>query len=255
MAGLLIYGATYLVVKAVDTVKTRRSPVVPTPPLSDPATYHYGGDSNLGTSLLVTEVESVPRQRGTKREMKQRPFTERQLKAGLTCRRVIYDRHAELYRSWKYRDDMLLSKQNGLEYAIAHGWDVCWAGRTSEFSTVRRARSESRFVVDQLALAIAWCRSQQVPKTSLVSTLEPRSKIRRQTRSAHSSCPPSLLELPWPIPEPPGEREYGSVIERAPRFTREGPEALPLYSPAVDQERGERRLEFTPIAEGERWRA
>ncbi|SGY61087.1 BQ5605_C007g04524 [Microbotryum silenes-dioicae] len=241
MAGLLIYGATYLVVKAVDTVKTRRSPVVPTPPLSDPAAYHYGGDSDLGVSLFVTEIESVPHQRGTRREMKRRPFNERQLK--------------ELYRSWKYRDDMLLSKQKGLEYAIAHGWDVCWAGRTSEFSTVRRARSESRFVVDQLALAIAWCRSQQVPKTSLVSTFEPRSKIRRQTRTVHSSCPPSLLELPWPIPEPPGEREYGLVIERAPRFTKEGPEALPLYSPAVNQERGERRLEFTPLVEGERWRA
>ncbi|SCV71456.1 BQ2448_3044 [Microbotryum intermedium] len=240
MAGLVIYGVTYLVVRTVDVIKTRRSPIVPIPHISDLATTRDrscsgGGDSSSG-SLLMTEVDTVP-QNGARRETKQRPFTERQLKG--------------LYRCWKHRADMLWSKQKGLEYAIARGWDVCWAGRATEFSTIRRARSEAQFIVDQLALAIAWCRSQQVPKTSFVSSLEPRAKKRRHSRSAHAICPPSLLELPWPLPLPPGEREYGAVIERVPRFTTESGEALPTYSPALDEDRGEQRLEFTPIAEGE----
>ena len=90
--------------------------------------------------------------------------------------------------------------------------------RVSEYRSIRKARSEAQFVVTQLNLAIAWCRHQQVPKTPLKNCLQLSKSKRLSHRTKHLETPPSLFELTFPLPSPPGERDYHEVIERAPRW-------------------------------------
>ncbi|ORY57674.1 hypothetical protein BCR35DRAFT_309568 [Leucosporidium creatinivorum] len=131
-------------------------------------------------------------------------------------------------REWQHRSIALSAKVRGLEICRREGWPLCWAGRVEELPAVRRARDEALWVAEKLESAVQWTKDQKVQKRAYLAL--PRSS---KPRPSHSAFPPSLVDLPWPLPLAPELHRYHLTVPR-PVFV-----APPPYTEDVNQENGE----------------
>ncbi|GAA5955608.1 hypothetical protein JCM21900_006669 [Sporobolomyces salmonicolor] len=126
------------------------------------------------------------------------PLTEHHLKA--------------LHLAWKERHSALYLRLCALFNARAKGLKQCWAGRVTweGLMEVREAIMEAEWIEKRLKEAVA-CTSHPRPQ--------------------HADFPPSLLDLPYPLPPAPSPRVTARSIPITPSLddNDRGPESPPSY--------------------------
>ncbi|GAA5899667.1 hypothetical protein JCM5296_001393 [Sporobolomyces johnsonii] len=196
-----------------------RSPILPYPPLppssssSAPPPFH-GNPAAAAASA---------------------PLTERSLKAS--------------HLSWLVRHRDLSARLKALEGARDEGEGACWAGEVTErhIRSVRKARDEAEWVEQRLRAAVRWCKEQGLEKVP-VKRLIRRSK-QGPLRPTHTSFPPSLLDLPFPLPSASSSNNYTLTVPRPPHIDDERTsqelerDAPPVYTVEADRARGETSIE------------
>ncbi|GAA5920410.1 hypothetical protein JCM1841_003381 [Sporobolomyces salmonicolor] len=196
-----------------------RSPILPYPPL--PSSSPSAPPSCHNSSAAA--ASSVP------------PLTERTLKAS--------------HLSWLVRHRDLSARLTALESARAEGQGACWAGEVTErhVRSVRKAREEAEWVEQRLRAAVRWCKEQGLGKVPVKRLL--RGSKEGPLRPTHTSFPPSLLDLPFPLPSASSSNNYTLTVPRPPRFDDERTsqelerDAPPVYTVEADRARGEMSIE------------
>ncbi|GAA5957295.1 hypothetical protein JCM8115_006947 [Rhodotorula mucilaginosa] len=213
-----------------ETLADLRSPILPVPE-DHPHLFTEPTPYERRTSALVERDGDACRSR------KPLPLTERSLRA--------------YHLSWLIRQRDLRSRHLALCDARDKGWPSCWAGKATSrhIRAVARALDEAEWVEDKLRKALGWCRAAAVPKAR-VKTLLKSGKKSHVVRPSHTEFPPSLLDLPYPLPVALEANIYFLTVPRPPTLTRRDEEreaqlrdAPPAYCEEVDLLSGETVLE------------
>ncbi|GAA5886885.1 hypothetical protein JCM6882_009373 [Rhodosporidiobolus microsporus] len=225
MADVLVYGLAYFAATAYDKLATLRSPVIPIsgehPSLDNPPTSPSPGDA-----LVVLPPSPLPL------------LTEYELRAA--------------HYQWSTRHAAVWLRACALIDAKAKGYPACWAGDVSRenLRAVRAAVDEAKWVETKLKEAIDWCEQRKLGKMKLVKMVRVRKDRRSSiTRPTHTSTPPSLFELPIPLPEAPPSNRVALSVPRPPPLEPEGHAEAeernrpPVYTREADWENGESTLE------------
>ncbi|GAA5868040.1 hypothetical protein JCM3774_001578 [Rhodotorula dairenensis] len=232
-----------------ETLADLRSPILPVPE-DHP---HLSAASSTTCERRRALVE-----RDDGRSRAALPLTERSLRA--------------YHLAWLVRQRDLRSRHLALCDARDKGWPSCWAGKATSrhIRAVSRALDEAQWVEDKLRKALGWCRAAAVPKARVKSLLKsgkkrsvrvptlasmpsPRGPFRLPrlvVRPSHTDFPPSLLDLPYPLPVALEANIYFLTVPRPPTLTRRDEEreaqlrdAPPAYCEEVDFFSGETVLE------------
>ncbi|GAA6035536.1 hypothetical protein JCM8097_000303 [Rhodosporidiobolus ruineniae] len=233
--------------RARESLASVRSPVL-LPPVDTPP--------SLGNDAPITSAPSSPPPLFPLSRSKRdpAPLTEHALRA--------------THLQWLVRFRDLSTRLTALLSAKADGLDSCWAGKTtaSHLRAVQTAADEARWVEEKLREAIVWCRREAVKKLP-VKVLVGASRKNAPLRPAHSRFPPSLLELPYPLPRALESNLYTLVVPRPPAVgsrryhhrpqerdeerEAQARDAPPVYSEQADEAAGEVSVERSVMeAEG-----
>ncbi|BGP36075.1 hypothetical protein JCM10296v2_007927 [Rhodotorula toruloides] len=218
MAAFVVLAA----LRAGETLADLRSPLIP-PPVDHPA-----AATSTASPASSTLSSSRP------------PLTERSLRAS--------------HLAWLVRVRDLSARHLALVDARSKNWTSCWAGKVSgrHIRAVKKAIEEAQWVEERLRLAIGWCKDKGLRKVSVKRLLGGKGEIERLRlayRPTHTSFPPALLDLPYPLPLAFDANFLILTVPRPPAITRhrraEEDEvvALPAYREEADHELGERMLE------------
>ncbi|BGP58614.1 hypothetical protein JCM8202_001916 [Rhodotorula sphaerocarpa] len=208
-----------------ETLADLRSPILPVP------------EDHPHVSRRQTAAEAAIVQPRALRVARPRPLTERSLRA--------------YHLAWLVRQRDLRSRHVALCDARDKGWPSCWAGKATSrhIRAVSRALDEAEWVEEKLRKGVQWCRAAAVPKAP-VKTLLKSGKKSPVSRPTHADFPPSLLDLPYPLPFALEANIYFLTVPRPPSLTRRDEEgeaqrrdAPPAYREVVDCELGEIVLE------------
>ncbi|GAA5849340.1 hypothetical protein JCM9279_006454 [Rhodotorula babjevae] len=158
--------------------------------------------------------------------------------------------------SWAARHAALALRQYALKDAVQKNLIGCWAGLVrgqqgaDNLRAVRLAVDEAAWVEERLQAALDWCAEQRVKKMKVSSMVQVR-RGKRSTivRPTHTSIPPTLLDLPFPLPLAPPSSRLAPFIPRPPPLldtdtpdgdAHAGP---PTYTREADRAQGESTLE------------
>ncbi|GAA5920411.1 hypothetical protein JCM1841_003382 [Sporobolomyces salmonicolor] len=200
MADLVAWGLAIVIHRVNDKVCALRSPLLPAPP-----TLPIGTEASASSPSFRSKAA---------------PLTEHHLKA--------------LHLAWKERHSALYLRLCALFNARAKGLKQCWAGRVTweGLMEVREAIMEAEWVEKRLKEAVAWCEAQGVQRLPL-SGIVPRRRQRGTShpRPQHADFPPSLLDLPYPLPPAPSPRVTARSVPITPSLedNDHGPESPPSY--------------------------
>ncbi|GAA5898404.1 uncharacterized protein JCM6883_001013 [Sporobolomyces salmoneus] len=275
MADILFYLAAYGAERVHKKINDARSPLVPIPPPSSSTTSTIGSlhtehelapvytrepvsippttpslpsnDLNHSISPLsrsssfvtpASPIRPTPRTRSHSHTPQIAPLlTEHKLK--------------ELHIAWKIRYQSLYLRLATLLDAMRRGLRNSWAGRVSwdRCDEVRLAIIEAEFVMGRLSEAVQWCEEKGLRKLPLVSLVKGKRR-RSVSRATHSSSPPSLAHLPYPLPEAPPAISTRLTVALPswvfrPEQTRpdSSMQLPPEYTPHHDPFKGERLIE------------
>ncbi|GAA5899674.1 hypothetical protein JCM5296_001395 [Sporobolomyces johnsonii] len=201
MADLVAWGLALVIHRVNDKVCDLRSPLLPPRPTS-----------SIGTLDASPSSPSI--------RSKRVPLTEHHLKT--------------LHLAWKERYSALYLRLCALFSAQAKGLKQCWAGKVDweGLSELREAILEAEWVEKRLKEAVTWCEAQGVQRLPL-SGIVPRGRRRSNSnpRPQHTDFPPSLLDLPYPLPPAPSPRitARSVPIPPSPDAYEHGPESPPSY--------------------------
>ncbi|GAA6057942.1 hypothetical protein JCM3770_004446 [Rhodotorula araucariae] len=158
--------------------------------------------------------------------------------------------------SWATRHAALWLRLCAMLDARAKNLIGCWAGLVQGQSgrenlrAVRAAVDEAGWVEERLKAAIDWCEQRNLKKMKLVRLVQVRRGRRSTaTRPTHTDVPPTLLDLPFPLPLAPPSNRLAPFIPRPPPLERETPEQAeernrpPTYTREADASNGESTLE------------
>ncbi|BGP44065.1 hypothetical protein JCM10450v2_008282 [Rhodotorula kratochvilovae] len=227
MAAIVVLSAAYALMRSREGLRDLRSPLIPLPDDHDDAP--PPGGSARGRSLARQLSRSRPP-----------PLTERSLRAS--------------HLAWLIRLRDLTARCTALEDARAKGFESCWAGKATRrhVRAVRRAMEEAEWVEDKLRHAVVWCRQAGIRKAPVKSLLAV-GKNGFSARPKHSAFPPSLLELPFPLPAALEANIYFLTVPRPPPLARheswdaeraaQTVEAPPMYTEEASLAFGEVVLE------------
>ncbi|GAA5982070.1 hypothetical protein JCM11641_004315 [Rhodosporidiobolus odoratus] len=176
-----------------------------------------------------------------------------------------------LHLNWHLRLRSLSDRVIALLSAKAAGEASCWAGKATEnhIRTVQRAADEAKFVEERLRKAVRWCRREKVGKVPVKGLIKAAAGARKKhgrnspssLRPVHSTFPPSLLDLPYPLPQAQEPNLYTlslpsfsmTPFPETPRRRRpqerdeereaQQGEALPVYRALADEQAGERTVQ------------
>ncbi|GAA6009958.1 hypothetical protein JCM10207_002173 [Rhodosporidiobolus poonsookiae] len=219
MADVIVYGLAFLAANAHEKFSTYRSPVIPIEATPVPS-------SDLSPPDALASHGPTP------------ILTEHQLRA--------------THYAWSTRHSAVFLRACALLDAKAKGYPACWAGNVDRetLRAVRGAVDEARWVEERLKKAIEWCDERKMKKMKLVKLVQIRRGRRSAvTRPTHSCTPPTLLDLPFPLPEAPPSNRLALSVPRPPPLEREGaPEyeernRPPTYTREADVGMGEISLE------------
>ncbi|EMS21284.1 uncharacterized protein RHTO_01750 [Rhodotorula toruloides NP11] len=230
MAAILVLAA----LRAGETLADLRSPLIP-PPADHPAATPSPASSRPSTASSASSSLSSSRP----------PLTERSLRAS--------------HLAWLVRVRDLSARHLALVDARSKNWTSCWAGKVSSrhIRAVKKAIEEAQWVEERLRLAIGWCKEKGLRKVSVKRLLGGKGnhvdrgdrRNRLAYRPTHTSFPPSLLDLPYPLPLAFDANFLILTVPRPPPISRhrraeeDEVEALPAYREEADHELGERMLE------------
>ncbi|GAA5831633.1 hypothetical protein JCM11251_000777 [Rhodosporidiobolus azoricus] len=227
MADVLVYGLAYFAATTYDRISTFRSPVIPFP--ADHYSFHLpptAGVSPGQEALPVVTPATAPL------------LTEYELRSH--------------HYAWSTRHAAVWLRACALIDAKAKGYPACWAGDVTRenLRAVRAAVDEAKWVENKLKEAIDWCEERKLRKMKLVKMVRVRKGQRSSiTRPTHTTTPPSLLELPFPLPEAPPSNRVALSVPRPPPLEPEGHAEAeernrpPIYTREADWENGETSLE------------
>ncbi|GAA5935776.1 uncharacterized protein JCM15063_001801 [Sporobolomyces koalae] len=273
MADVFVYLVAYLGHKAHRKVLESRSPVIPTSPPRTPSEHEddqltaldhsdlapeyslppvdpasgVADSPPLGPRSLSTPAAPTPRSAPRAR-------SHSQTVSGKKLPKLTEHGLREVHTAWKLRYNALFLRLAALLDAQRQGQRCSWAGLVSseKCDEVRLAVLEAEYVEKKLAEAVAWCEEkglQRLPLVALVSSKRRSS----EARPTHAECPPSLVDMPSPLPPAPP-----AVISRltvssvppwvyGPATTRPDDAAAhdlpPVYERDHDPLRGERLIE------------
>ncbi|GAA5838150.1 hypothetical protein JCM11251_004725 [Rhodosporidiobolus azoricus] len=245
MASVTVLSAVYSLLRSKESISSARSPVLL------PPTPQAEGDHPESQSAIAPSSPPPLFPLPSKRE--QAPLTEHALR--------------EAWQSWLFRLSSLSERLGGLLAAKSDGLDSCWAGKTtdSHIRSVQMATDEAKWVEEKLRLAVVFCRREGIRKVPMKTVLGVGMRRRGTVplRPAHSRFPPSLLDLPFPLPVAQEANLYSLVVERPPaifsaRYQRrpqerdeereaQGRDAPPIYTEEADICAGERMVERSEI--------
>ncbi|GAA5978509.1 hypothetical protein JCM5350_003126 [Sporobolomyces pararoseus] len=268
MADILFYLLAYAGEKAHHKISEKRSPLIPVPPppatrsestigggqdlapvytreplpiprLSSPPS-SSNDPSNSSPHRLSRSSSSVPPPTAIRPAARPRsqshsprpppPLTEHRLR--------------ELALAWKLRYQSLFLRLATLLDAMRRGLRNSWAGKVTweKCDEVRLAIIEAEFIMNRLAKAVEWCDGKGLQKLPLVALVKGsrRSSVSRPT---HSSCPPSLVHLPSPLPEAPPAISTRLTVALPPWVF--SPQARPLEDDSEAPQAVERPPEYT----------
>ncbi|GAA6042734.1 hypothetical protein JCM8097_005555 [Rhodosporidiobolus ruineniae] len=218
MADVLVYALAHYAADLHDKFATYRSPVIPIPPAFDAP--------DVAALVPIPGSPAAPL------------LTERTLQAA--------------HFAWSTRHSAVWLRACALMDAKDKGYPACWAGEVTRenLRAVRAAVDEAKWVESRLKSAIDWCEDRKLGKMKLVKLVR-MSKGRRRTltRPTHTDTPPTLLDLPFPLPEPPSSNRLALTVPRPPALEplghREDEERNrpPMYTQEADWENGESTLE------------
>ncbi|GAA6054840.1 hypothetical protein JCM3770_004100 [Rhodotorula araucariae] len=229
MAAVVVLSAAYALMRSREGLRDLRSPVIPLPDEHDGAPPAGSAPAGRGRSLARQLSRSRPP-----------PLTERSLRAS--------------HLAWLIRLRDLTARCTALEDARAKGFESCWAGKATRrhVRAVRRAMEEAEWVEDKLRHAVVWCRQAGIRKAPVKSLLAV-GKNGFSARPKHNAFPPSLLELPFPLPRALEANIYFLTVPRPPPLARheswdaeraaQGREAPPAYTEEASLAFGEVVLE------------
>ncbi|GAA5889865.1 hypothetical protein JCM6882_004345 [Rhodosporidiobolus microsporus] len=243
MATVTVLSAMYGLLRSKESISSVRSPVLIPPTVDDPE----GPPSAAIATSSPPPLFPLPSRR------EQAPLTEHALR--------------EAWESWLCRLRDLSERNAGLLSAKSNGLDSCWAGKTtdSHIQSVQRAADEAKWVEEKLRLAVVFCRREGVRKVPMktVFGVGMRRTGTVPLRPAHSRFPPSLLDLPYPLPIAQEANIYKLVVELPPaifsaRYQRrpqerdeereaQGRDAPPMYTEEADICAGERMVERSDL--------
>ncbi|GAA5875897.1 hypothetical protein JCM8547_001696 [Rhodosporidiobolus lusitaniae] len=215
MADVLVYMAVSFATDSYDKFARFRSPVIPIP-------------SSAAPDDLAAPSSATPRP----------ILTEHQLRA--------------YHHAWATRHSAVWLRSCALLDAREKGYPACWAGDVNRdtLRAVRAAVDEANWVEGKLKAAIDWCEQRNLSKMSVVKLVQVRrGKSRSVSRPTHSDTPPSLLDLPFPLPEAPASHRLNLTVPRPPPLEPQGHREdeernrPPTYSRIADWENGESSLE------------
>ncbi|GAA6001975.1 uncharacterized protein JCM10292_001778 [Rhodotorula paludigena] len=225
MAAVALSGI-YALLRSGERFADLRSPVIPRPPVDD-------SDGTLSPDSAASPASSAPSspprsRRSSRAGLAPPPLTERGLRAH--------------HLAWLIRLRDLRGRYVALADAKSKGHESCWAGKATRrhLRAVRKASEEAEWVEEHLRQAVLWCRQAGVSKAP-VKRLLAVGKQGIAARPKHSTFPPSLLELPFPLPTAYEANIYFLTVPRPPPLARheqfdpervaQSSEAPPLYSP------------------------
>lgn len=260
MAAIVVLSAAVALLRSNEGLRDLRSPVIPLPDDHDSSSphLHRSASSARGrpSSSLAARHPSSSRSRN-----RPAPLTERSLRAS--------------HLAWLIRLRDLSARLRALEDARAKRLESCWAGKATRrhIRAVRKAVDEAEWVEDKLRQAVVWCRQAGIRKAPVKSLLHvgrdgcasPSLSLPRRcpdrlvpvltlrfahvlmlcgisdslsARPKHNAFPPSLLELPFPLPNALEANIYFLTVPRPPPLARHD---------AWDAERAAQSHEAPPI--------
>ncbi|GAA5988659.1 hypothetical protein JCM10908_003663 [Rhodotorula pacifica] len=222
MADLVIYALGCAVSNTLERVRQFRSPLIPqwdSPPLTT---------AGLVAVLLDGDSGSV--------------LTEHGLNV--------------VHESWQIRHAALWLRLRALRDARQKGLIGCWAGMCTPatLQATKEAAEEAQWVEKHLADAVEWCQGRKVAKLPLGKMVKARRGASKRAgadiRPTYLETPPSLLDLPFPLPLAPQSSRLALIVPRPPSLhfnesQAEEEERLrpPLYTEEADLGVGESTLE------------
>ncbi|GAA6008544.1 uncharacterized protein JCM10292_007243 [Rhodotorula paludigena] len=227
MADVLLYGLAYVVTDVSQKIANLRSPIVP-----------------ISVDSFANAPPPLPVHLARTDELQFLPpiVTEHSL--------------ALAHHSWATRHAAIWLKLCALNDARAKNLIGCWAGLTQgevgreNIRQARQAVDEAAWVEERLKQALDWCDERKVRKMKLVKLVRYRKGRRSAiTRPTHTDVPPTLLDLPFPIPLAPPSNRMAPFIPRPPPLERETQAEAeernrpPTYTREADATNGESTLE------------
>ncbi|BGP21037.1 hypothetical protein JCM10213_002928 [Rhodosporidiobolus nylandii] len=224
MADIIVYSLAYFAAEAYEKVACLRSPVIPVTLSSHPFLAPPPPSAEEGEAVQVQGGPEV--------------LTEHQLRTA--------------HYQWSTRHAATFLRACALIDAKSKGYPACWAGEVNRenLRAVRAAVDEARWVEERLKKAIEWCEERKIGKMKLVKLVRVRKGRKSSvTRPTHTSTPPTLLDLPIPLPEAPPSNRLALTVPRPPPLAadsssvEDGLSRPPLYTREADWEAGETSLE------------
>ncbi|GAA6024778.1 hypothetical protein JCM10207_005583 [Rhodosporidiobolus poonsookiae] len=248
MASVSVLSAVYGLLRSREPIASVRSPVLLPPPATAFADARTPDSVGSTTPPLVFPL--------SRSRHEQAPLTEHTLRAS--------------HLAWLIRFRDLGARFVALNAAKEQGLDSCWAGKTTRahIRSVQRAADEAKWVEERLRAAVVWCRRRglrKLPVRVLVG-VGARKQGQPLVRPVHSDFPPTLLDLPYPLPIAQEANIYALSVHRPPALNSrryhhrpqerdeereaQSRDAPPLYREEADEAAGERTLDRAEI-EGE----
>lgn len=194
------------------------------------------------------------------------------------------------YLCWLLRLRQLDARLHALSCAADQGLPSCWAGKTTagHLRSVQRAVEEAKWVEGRLRLAVIFVKEEQIKKLPLRTLAAGARKkgcalflplpfssslgtyllapLSRPTlRPTHARFPPTLLDLPFPIPDAkegniyvltcrrPAEEHDQRPQERDEEREAQRREAPPYYTEEADVFGGETTMERSEMTSEEEY--
>ncbi|GAA5991802.1 hypothetical protein JCM11641_001761 [Rhodosporidiobolus odoratus] len=242
MADIIVYSLAYYAASAYEKVACLRSPLIPITPTPytslsiagvddrdppPPLEFNSNNTAALDLPAASCSAQATP------------VLTEHQLNSA--------------HHQWSTRHAAVWLRACALIDAKSKGYPACWAGEVTRenLRAVRAAVDEARWVEERLKKALEWCEERKIGKMKLVKLVRVRKGRRSSvTRPTHTSTPPSLLDLPFPLPDAPPSNRLVLTVPRPPPLeldvNGEEEESLtrpPLYTQEADWANGETSLE------------
>ncbi|GAA5945913.1 hypothetical protein JCM3775_004441 [Rhodotorula graminis] len=198
MAAIVALNAAVALLRSNEGLRDLRSPVIPLP--DD----HHDRPRRSASLSSTSRSTRFARQHSRSRPA---PLTERSLRAS--------------HLSWLIRLRDLKARLTALDDCRAKRLESCWAGKATRrhIRAVRKAVDEAEWVEDKLRQAVVWCRGAGVRKAPVTSLLSV-GRNGLSARPKHNAFPPTLLELPFPLPHALEANIYFLTVPRPPPLAR-----------------------------------